>query len=89
MFEFDLDGAYGDEFFEWGAPGGVGEIDYVEDVGVALAVEVGVEEAGTFDGDGDCIGCDPMDDVFEEIAVVGEVLAGVAAIDVGGEEGES
>lgn len=52
----DFDGADGDQLFERGAPGGgAGEVDQMDDVFGALAVEVDVDQAGAFDFDGDFV----------------------------------
>ena len=73
-----------------GAPGaGAGGVEDVEDEAGVLAVEFAVEEAGALDFEGDGVAGGPAGEVSQEVAVVGEVIEGEAAVEVGGEIGDA
>ncbi len=81
-----LEGAGGDELINRCAPGN-GQVHDVGNYAAGLGVEVAVEEAVAFETEGDFAGGGPVDEVGEEIGVVGERFQFVAAVDIGGHEG--
>ena len=79
-----LYGTYRNQLINRRSPrGGARQVYQVQNQLCALAVEMDVNEPRTFDRYRDAPGCGPAKKVAEQVAMIGKVFPGIAAINIG------
>ena len=67
----------------------VGQVHQVKEHPAGLGVKVAINQARALHGEGNVVPCDPADEVGEQIAVVGQVVAGKTPIQVRRQKGKA
>ena len=67
----------------------VGQVHQVKEHPAGLGVKGAINQARALHGEGNVVPCDPADEVGEQIAVVGQVVAGKTPIQVRRQKGKA